>query len=223
MERNCVRSSLGAPVDLVQVDILDLDAEPFEPSAMRLERRPEVELPLIGSRRAGVAVDDVAAAAPPHKRLEAFETEIGEVIRQVGVISPLASLVERGDDHRGERGAEAERLSDISPVAHARNRSSQHEVAVAGDQSRRGLIGLVRRARNQVRPHASLVEIVDADAQARLPLAAAKRQQIVDLDIGGVERILDPIVRKPVVPRRGAPAQAGDEDPFVQLDAEPLA
>ena len=38
-------------VDLVQVDILDLDAEPFEPATMRLERQPEVELPLIGSRQ----------------------------------------------------------------------------------------------------------------------------------------------------------------------------
>ena len=70
-------------VDLVQVDILDLDAEPFEPAAMRLKRQPEVELPLIGPRQAGVGVNDIAAAAPPHKRLEAFETEIGEVIRQV--------------------------------------------------------------------------------------------------------------------------------------------
>ena len=139
------------------------------------------------------------------------------------MISPLASLVERGDDHRGERGAEAERLSDIRPVADAGNRPGQHEVAVAGDQSRRGLIGLVGRDHDQVGPHASLVEIVDADAEARPPLAAAKRQQIVDLAIGRVERILDPIVRKPVVPDRGAPAHAGDDHPFVRLDAEPLA
>ncbi len=223
MARNCVRSSLGPEFDLVQVDIFDLHAQPFEPSTMGLVRQPEVEFLLIGPRHAGVWVDDIAATAPPHKGLEAFETEIGEVIRQVGVISLLACLVERGDDHRGERGAEAERLSDVGPIADARNPAAQHEVPVAGDQPRRGLVGLVRRARDQVRPDASLVEIVEADAEARLALAAAEGQQIVDLAIGGVQRILDPIVGEPVVPRFGAPAHAGDEHALVFRHAEPLA
>ena len=128
------------------------------------------------------------------------------------------------DDHRGERRAEAEGLLDVGPVADARDPSGQHEVPIAGDQPRRGLVGLVGSARDQVLPHASLVEIVDADAEARLPIAAAERQQIIDLAIGRVQRVFDPIIRDPIVPRLGATANAGDKHALVfLLDAEPLA
>jgi cytochrome c peroxidase len=46
---------------------------------------------------------------------------------------------------------------------------------------------LVGRARNQVRPHASLVEIVDADAEVRLPIAAAAQGPIKTFTLRGIK------------------------------------
>ena len=79
----------------MQVDILDLDPQPFEPSAMGLVRQSEIELLLIGLWRSGGGVDDIGPAAPSDIELEPFETEIREVVGQTGEPSPLARLVER--------------------------------------------------------------------------------------------------------------------------------
>ena len=113
---------------------------------------------------------------------------------------------------------------DVRLVAGLRYGAGQDDTLIARHDSRRSLVGIVRRTRNQIRAHRPLIENVDAGPDACAVVSAAKRQEIVDLTVGGVECILDPIVGGPDVPTVGAIARAGDQHAFVMaFYAEPLA
>ena len=105
-------------------------------------------------------------------------------------------------------------------VADPRHASRQHEASIARDQPPRRLKGVKRRARHQLFADASLVGIVEADAKARVPHPAARGQGIVDLPIGRVHRIRDPIIHQTVIPLRPAVARAGNEHAFVLRHAK---